>query len=361
MAVAENEPPNTGNHLAPWAAAPLGIPGGESVESFQEEAGRLSGLLTDDTDEVTDDGQEAWSKGAAPMPMTAGQLLRYRGMGDVETVSAANVESGCHPLINRVGAEHGSTLRHLSLARAALWNALRPGKPGSPLGTHPGCPKGTPRPPLGDYLGLYRLSKRGRRNSFLEQHKDVFQQDDQPLGRTALVQHTIDTEGAVPIKQPPRREPIFLRGQAEAEVQKMLDEGIITPSISPWASPTVLVKKKDGTIRFCVDYRRLNDVTKKDAYPLPRIEDNLSRLGGASWYSTLDLHSGYWQIEVAPQDREKTAFCTPGGLWEFVVMPFGLVNAPATFERLMEKVLCPVLGRCALVYLDDVYSLFGRS
>jgi len=119
----------------------------------------------------------------------------------------------------------------------------------------------------------------------------------------------------------------------------MLSKKIISPSKSPWASPVVLVQKKDGSIRFCIDYRKVNAVTRKDAYPLPRVDDTFDTLAGSSWFSTLDLKSGYWQVEVNPSDREKTAFCTQQGLFEFNVMPFGLCNAPATFQRLMNLVL----------------------
>ena len=137
-------------------------------------------------------------------------------------------------------------------------------------------------------------------------------------------------------------------------LQDMLRNDTIQPSSSPWASPIVLVQKKDGSFRFCVDYRKLNAVTRKDAYPLPRIDDTLDTLSGAHWFTTLDLISGYWQVEVDPADREKTAFCTPEGLFEFKVMPFGLCNAPATFQRLMNSALSGLHGNSCLVYLDDV-------
>ena len=129
---------------------------------------------------------------------------------------------------------------------------------------------------------------------------------------------------------------------------------MIKPSTSPWASPIVLVQKKDGSTWFCVDYRKVNNVTRKDAYPLPRVDDILDTLAGSQWFSTLDLISGYWQVEVKEEDREKTAFCTPDGLFEFEVMPFGLCNAPATFQRLMELVLAGLQWMTCLVYLDDV-------
>lgn len=119
----------------------------------------------------------------------------------------------------------------------------------------------------------------------------------------------------------------------------MLQDDVIQPSKSPWASPVVLVEKKDKSLRFCVDYRKLNRVTKKDVYPLPRIDDALDRLRTAKYFSSLDLKSIYWQIEVDERDREKTAFVTPDGLYEFKVVPFGLCSAPATFQRMMDSVL----------------------
>ena len=112
----------------------------------------------------------------------------------------------------------------------------------------------------------------------------------------------------------------------------MLKKDVIQPSCSPLASPIVLVQKKDGSTCFCVDYRKLNHVTRKDAYLLPRIDDTLDTLHGFRWFSTLDLASGYWQVELTEKDQHKTAFYTPNGLYKFKVMPFGLCNTPATFQ-----------------------------
>jgi hypothetical protein len=122
----------------------------------------------------------------------------------------------------------------------------------------------------------------------------------------------------------------------------------------------VVPRKKNGDLRFCVDYRKLNDVTRKDCFPLPRIDNTLDTLAGAKWFSTLDLKSGYWQVDLHPDDKEKTALSTAQGLWQFTVMPFGLCNAPATFERLMETVLRGLTGESCLVYLDDVIVI-GRT
>ena len=194
----------------------------------------------------------------------------------------------------------------------------------------------------------------------LKEYEGLFAASDSDYGRTNVVKHKIATGSAHPIKQPPRRLPDVLAKEVDKQVNEMLNNEVITPSSSPWSSPVVLVRKKDGTTRFCVDYRRLNAVTINDAYPLPRIDDSFDHLSGSCWFSTLDLCSGYWQVECEGSDRHKTAFATRSGLYEFRVMPFGLKGAPATFERLMETVLAGLQWDICLIYLDDVIVL-GRS
>ena len=189
---------------------------------------------------------------------------------------------------------------------------------------------------------------------------DVFAFDDTDLGRTKKLHHTISTENCQPIRQAARRMPVYHKEEVRKLIEDMLKRDVIQPSKSPWASSIVIVRKKDGSARFCVDYRKLNMVTRKDAYPLPRIDDTLDTLSGSQWFSTLDLLSGYWQVEVAGKDREKTAFVTQDGLFEFKVMPFGLCNAPATFQRLMDLVLAGVQWSQCLVYLDDIIVI-GKS
>ena len=137
-------------------------------------------------------------------------------------------------------------------------------------------------------------------------------------------------------------------------VQEMLSQGVIEQSKSLWANPVVLVGKRDGGLRFCIDYCQLNRVTKLDEFPLPRMDDTLDQLAGAKFFTTLNLAAGYWQVAMDPSDQEKTAFMTYSGLYEFKKMPFGLVNASAKFQRLMEVVLSGLTREVCLVYLDDV-------
>lgn len=161
----------------------------------------------------------------------------------------------------------------------------------------------------------------------LVQYADVSSRGDIYLGRTALVKHSVNTGNSSPVKQAPRRVAPARREEMQQAVESMAALGLIERSDSPWSSPVVLVEKKDGTNRFCVDYRVLNGVTVKDSYPLPRIDDTLDALTGPEWFSTLDLKSGYHQVEMEEEDKKKTAFTFGQGLWHFYVMPFGLCNA----------------------------------
>ena len=148
--------------------------------------------------------------------------------------------------------------------------------------------------------------------------------------------------------------PYAFREESNKQIEDMLGNGIISPS------PIVLVRKKSGELRFCIDYRKLNQITPNDAHPLRMVDDLHDSVGNAKYFTTLDLKSGYWQIPVHPDDREKTAFVTHGGLYEFNRMPFGLVTAPATFQRAMELALAGLKYSICLCYLDDII-IFSNS
>ena len=196
--------------------------------------------------------------------------------------------------------------------------------------------------------------------SLLSSYVDVFSLNEFDLGSTDLVQHQINTGQNKPFRQP-------LRPQARAHLpvidnllQEMQKQGVIEPCTSEWASNIVLVKKKDGSYRFCVDYRKLNDLTVKDAYPLPRIDTCLDSLAGAVWFSTFDLRSGFHQVRMDPKDVNKTTFVCHRGTFRFPKMPFGLCNAPATFQRLMDLTMLGLNFEICLIYLDDII-LFSKD
>ena len=184
----------------------------------------------------------------------------------------------------------------------------------------------------------------------VERNSDVFSPDP---GQTREITHDIITEPGVVIRVKSYRIPESKREAVRAEVRKMLELGVIEESHSQWCSPIVLVPKPDGSIRFCNDFRKLNEVSKFDAYPMPRVDELVERLAKDRFFTTLDLTKGYWQIPLTKHAREKTAFATPDGLFQYRIMPFGLHGAPATFQRLMDKLLRPHTEYAA-AYLDDV-------
>ena len=202
--------------------------------------------------------------------------------------------------------------------------------------------------------------QRQRIAGLMEDYDDIFSRGTFDMGRTSLVEHSIDTGSHRPIRQALRRHPRAHLDEIDRQVDELLQNDFVEPAASPWASNVVLVRKKDGSFRLCVDYRRLNSVTYKDSYPLPHIDTCLGSMNGAVWFSTLDLRSGYHNIPIKESDRDKTAFITRRGCFRYKVMPFGLTCAPSVFQRLMDLVLCGLTYETCLVYLDDII-VFSRD
>lgn len=199
-----------------------------------------------------------------------------------------------------------------------------------------------------------------RVTTMLHSMSDVFSHHDLDFGRTDKVKHRIKLSDESPFKYRPR--PIHPHDvdAVRKHLQELLDSGVIQESESPFASPIVVVRKKDGSVRLCIDYRKLNLQTIKDAYALPKLEDAFSALAGSKWFSVLDLKSGYYQIEMEDSDKQKTAFVCPLGFYEFNRMPQGITNAPSTFQRLMEKCVGEMNLKEVLVFIDDLI-IFSSS
>lgn len=192
-------------------------------------------------------------------------------------------------------------------------------------------------------------------HKLLCKYKELFSTGPLDVGKTNLVKHSINLKpGAKPVKQRPYRHPPVLETEIDRQVKELLDKGMVSESHSPWSSPVLMVRKKDGTYRMCIDFRMVNSLTEPDAFPLPRIDDSLDALGGNTFYSSLDLVQGYHQLEMEEDSKPITAFCTRSGLYQWEVLSFGLATAPGCFERLMERVLHGLHWKTLLVYLDDI-------
>lgn len=190
---------------------------------------------------------------------------------------------------------------------------------------------------------------------FLQQWEDIFSQGELDIGLTSLVKHRINLCDENPFKQRHRRIPPGMITEVRQHLRQLLDSGVIRRSYSPWASNMVLVRKKDGSLRICVDFRQLNKNTVKDSYALPRIDEMLDTLAGSRYYTVLDMKSGYHQIEMEEEHKERTAFTAGSlGFFEYNRLPFGLSNSPATYQRFMEDILENLNHEVCLVYLDDV-------
>ena len=210
-----------------------------------------------------------------------------------------------------------------------------------------------------DLSGLEKWSEDDKNVAIemIKRNAKIFSKNDMDMGRTNLVKHHIELTDPIPFKESYRRIPQQMYDEVKAHIQEMLDLGAIRHSNSPWSSAIVLVRKKDGRLRFCIDLRKLNNRTVKDAYSLPTIETLLDTFLGSTIFTTLDLKPGYWQVEMAEECKAFTAFtCGPLGFYECETMPFGATNAPATFQRLMHNCLGDLNMTWCVVYLDDIIA-----
>ena len=202
------------------------------------------------------------------------------------------------------------------------------------------------------HIGAEDSTVRSEIMDMLSEFKDMWSGR---LGKIGATKHRIELKpGARPIYQAPYRAGPIAREKEKTEIDRMLRAGVIEPTSAEWASPVVFAPKKDGTMRFCVDYRKLKAATVRDSYLLPRMDECIDSLGDATVFTTLDCNGRYWQVEIAEEDRDKTTFASHFGLYRFLRMPFGLKNAPATFQRAVDIILFRVKWETALVYLNDV-------
>ena len=201
-------------------------------------------------------------------------------------------------------------------------------------------------------------AERDRLSNLIHRYDDIFATNPKIPKRNNVLEHKIITDDSLPVYQKPRHIPAAWEQEVDAQVHEMLDNEIIRPSESLWNSPIILVKKKDNSTRFVCDFRKLNDTTKKDTYPLPHIKNVLDKMAGAKYWSTLDAASAYWSMPLHEQDKEKTAFSVPRGKFEFNVTPYGLCNAGASYQRLMDICLSGLPADHILAYMDDmaIYS-----
>ncbi|XP_053400391.1 uncharacterized protein LOC128557239 [Mercenaria mercenaria] len=193
--------------------------------------------------------------------------------------------------------------------------------------------------------------KKSELRKLLVDYQDVFATSEFDLRNFTEIQHSIDPGTAKPIKQRMRRTPACLVAKEEAHL-KMLEAGVIQESTSEWDSAPVFIRKRDGTVRWCIDYRALNNVCVKDVFPLPLVDDCLDTLAESCWFSKLDANSAYWQVKIKEEDRHKTAFVTKYGLYAHVKMGFGLCNAPATFSRVVNLVVRGLNWKTVLAFLE---------
>ncbi|XP_072768318.1 uncharacterized protein [Nerophis lumbriciformis] len=265
-------------------------------------------------------------------------LARWQGPYEViERMGPVNYK------VNQPGRRKGHQIYHVNILKK--WHAAEPLPSTAFLTAH--SPQTTPPVPIGEDLSP---SQKQEVKELLGRNQDRLSE---LPGRTQAIKHDIETKPGKVIRQRPYRIPEARRAAIKEEVKKMLELGVIEESHSPWSSPIVIVPKPDGSLRFCNDFRKLNEISLYDAYPMPRVDELIERLGPARFISTLDLTKGYWQVPLTERAKPKTAFSTPEGLFQYTVLPFGIHGAPATFQRMMDRVLQPH-QEYAAAYLDDI-------
>lgn len=329
-----------------------GVPGGESTPVRLTEEFKLPPL------------SESICVGVLPVSVPVGKL----GVLEVDNLGV-NGLTGANALI-RVHEERfvpvriaNLTQQELTLPRNKIVASLVDVEVADPL------PEANEVPIRGietlDVEKMFELShigstERERIVALITKYSDAFALDNLDLGHCGVIKHRVPTQDAAPVYRRAYRIPYSKREEMERQVNELIGKGIVEHSTSPWGAPALLVEKPDGSFRFVVDYRDLNKVTRIDPYPLPNIQETLSLLGGSQYFTVVDMASGYWQIELDAQDREKTAFNTPSGHYQWTRMPMGLANSAAVWQRTADVVLAGLLGKLCHVYLDDII-VFSNS
>ena len=323
----------------------------DHIEQMQARARRVWPLVREHMTQAQQEQSRAYNRGAARREFQVGDkvlvlvptseckfLAKWQGPFEViKKTGPVNYK------VSRPGRRKGENIYHVNLLKP--W--FEPEPVPLPVLLTSLSPPSSLEVPIGE-----DLSPRQRQEvrELLLRYQDRFSE---LPGRTNMLRHDIITDPGQVVRQRPYRIPEARRAAIKEEVGKMLDLGVIEESHSPWSSPIVIVPKPDGSLRFCNDFRKLNDVSRFDSYPMPRADEMIERLGAARFVSTLDLTKGYWQVPLTDRAKAKTAFSTPQGLFQYTVMPFGVHGAPATFQRLMDRVLRPHQNYSS-AYIDDI-------
>uniref|UniRef100_A0A8C5C6I6 Gypsy retrotransposon integrase-like protein 1 n=1 Tax=Gadus morhua TaxID=8049 RepID=A0A8C5C6I6_GADMO len=324
----------------------------DHVEQVRDRMARVWPIVRGHLQQAQQAQARVYNRGAQPRTFQPGELVlvlvptaecrflaKWQGPYEVvERVGEVNYR------VRQPGRRKPTQLYHINLLKQWRGGEQTPADP-APLSL--AARQEIPEVPVGEDLSP---AQRHDLDDIILQHRDVF--SDLP-GRTAATHHDIRTAPGIRVRVPPYRIPEARREAIRTEVRRMLQLGVIEESRSAWCSPVVLVPKPDGTFRFCNDFRRLNEASEFDAYLISRVDELIERLGPARYLSTLDLTKGYWQVPLTRAAREKTAFSTPGGLYQYTVLPFGVHGTPATFQRMMDQLLRPHQDYAA-AYIDDI-------